>query len=88
MSDSLLFCNGIDAVTQIREAGLSCRVVFLTMQRDVSYARRAMEAGAIRQGDPFQVASALWACDHGLASLEYRTPAGARSERTSGARAV
>ena len=39
-----------------------------------------MEAGAIRQGDPFQVASALWACDHGLASLEYRTPAGARSE--------
>jgi DNA-binding NarL/FixJ family response regulator len=38
--------NGIDAVAQIREAGLSCRVVFLTMQRDISYARRAMEAGA------------------------------------------
>jgi DNA-binding NarL/FixJ family response regulator len=38
--------NGIDAVAQVREAGLSCRVVFLTMQRDVSYARRAMEAGA------------------------------------------
>lgn len=38
--------NGIDAITQIREEGLSCRVVFLTMQRDVSYARRAMEAGA------------------------------------------
>ena len=38
--------NGIDAVTQIRAAGVSCRVVFLTMQRDVSYARRAIEAGA------------------------------------------
>ena len=38
--------NGIDAVARIREAGLSCGVVFLTMQRDVSYARRAMEAGA------------------------------------------
>ncbi len=38
--------NGIDAVAQIRQAQVSCRVVFLTMQRDVSYARRAMEAGA------------------------------------------
>ncbi len=38
--------NGIDAVAQIRRAEVPCRVVFLTMQRDVSYARRAMEAGA------------------------------------------
>jgi DNA-binding NarL/FixJ family response regulator len=38
--------NGIDAVVQIRQAGVACKVVFLTMQRDVSYARRAMEAGA------------------------------------------
>ncbi|MGO9468091.1 MAG: response regulator [Isosphaeraceae bacterium] len=38
--------NGIDAVAQIRQAEVTCRVVFLTMQRDVSYARRAMEAGA------------------------------------------
>jgi AcrR family transcriptional regulator len=48
--------------------------------RVIARVERAMEAGAIREGDPFQVASALWACDHGLASLEYRTPAGARSE--------
>ena len=48
--------------------------------RVIDRVQRAMEAGAIRQGDAFQVASALWACDHGLASLEYRTPAGARSE--------
>jgi DNA-binding NarL/FixJ family response regulator len=38
--------NGIDAVAQIRRAEASCKVVFLTMQRDVSYARMAMEAGA------------------------------------------
>ena len=38
--------NGIDAAIQIRQAGISSRVVFLTMQRDVSYARRAMEDGA------------------------------------------
>jgi AcrR family transcriptional regulator len=36
--------------------------------------QRAMDAGAIRPGDAFQVASALWACDHGMASLEARTP--------------
>jgi DNA-binding NarL/FixJ family response regulator len=38
--------NGIDAVAQILRAGESCKVVFLTMQRDVSYARKAMEVGA------------------------------------------
>jgi DNA-binding NarL/FixJ family response regulator len=39
--------NGIDAVLQLREAGVEAKVVFLTMQRDVAYARRAMEAGAV-----------------------------------------
>jgi AcrR family transcriptional regulator len=48
--------------------------------RVVARVERAMDAGLIRQGDPFQVASALWACDHGLASLEYRTPGGAHLE--------
>ena len=43
---SMPLLNGIDAVAQIRQAGVSSKVVFLTMQRDVSYARRAMEAGA------------------------------------------
>jgi AcrR family transcriptional regulator len=48
--------------------------------RVVARVERAMEAGKIRAGDPFEVASALWACDHGLASLEFRTPAGEQSE--------
>jgi DNA-binding NarL/FixJ family response regulator len=39
--------NGIEAAVQLREAGVPAKVVFLTMQRDVAYARRAMEAGAV-----------------------------------------
>lgn len=42
--------------------------------RVVDRVQRAMDAGAIAAGDPFTVASALWACDHGLVSLEARTP--------------
>ncbi len=38
--------NGIDAAVQLRQAGVEAKVVFLTMHRDVAYARRAMEAGA------------------------------------------
>src|SRR5262249_40524853 len=38
--------NGIEAAAQMRDAGVKAKVVFLTMHRDVAYARRAMEAGA------------------------------------------
>jgi DNA-binding NarL/FixJ family response regulator len=38
--------NGIDALIRLREEGNRVPVVFLTMQRDVSFARRALEAGA------------------------------------------
>jgi DNA-binding NarL/FixJ family response regulator len=38
--------NGIEAAVQLRDVGVKAKVVFLTMHRDVSYARRAMEAGA------------------------------------------
>jgi len=38
--------NGIEAAVQLRDLGIKARVVFLTMHRDVAYARRAMEAGA------------------------------------------
>jgi DNA-binding NarL/FixJ family response regulator len=38
--------NGIDAAVQLRTEGVMAKVVFLTMHRDVAYARRAMEAGA------------------------------------------
>src|SRR5436309_14855439 len=38
--------NGIEAAAQVRDAGLAAKVVFLTMHRDVAYARRALDAGA------------------------------------------
>ena len=38
--------NGIDALVQLRREGNRVPVVFLTMHRDVAFARRALEAGA------------------------------------------
>ena len=38
--------NGIEAALQLQDAGVSAKFVFLTMQRNVGYARRAIEAGA------------------------------------------
>jgi DNA-binding NarL/FixJ family response regulator len=38
--------NGIEAAVQLRQMGVEANVVFLTMHRDVGYARRAMQAGA------------------------------------------
>ncbi|MCK7490700.1 MAG: response regulator transcription factor [Comamonadaceae bacterium] len=38
--------NGIDALVQLRQRGDRVPVVFLTMHRDVSFARRALDAGA------------------------------------------
>src|SRR5262245_10188138 len=39
--------NGIEAAGQLRDVGVEAKVVFLTMHRDVAYARRALEAGAV-----------------------------------------
>jgi DNA-binding NarL/FixJ family response regulator len=38
--------NGIDALAQLKKDNPGVKVVFLTMHRDVAYARRALEAGA------------------------------------------
>lgn len=38
--------NGIDALVRLRQGGDHVPVVFLTMHRDVTFARRALEAGA------------------------------------------
>jgi DNA-binding NarL/FixJ family response regulator len=44
---SMPMLNGIDAAIQMRATGLSVKVIFLTMHRDVAYARRALDAGAV-----------------------------------------
>jgi DNA-binding NarL/FixJ family response regulator len=38
--------NGIEALEEIKKFAPNVRVVFLTMHRDIAYARRALEAGA------------------------------------------
>jgi len=43
---SMPLLNGIDALAQLRQAGDRTPVVFLTMHRDVTFARRALDAGA------------------------------------------
>ncbi len=39
--------NGIDALVQLKAYNPHVKVVFLTMHREVAYARRALEAGAL-----------------------------------------
>jgi DNA-binding NarL/FixJ family response regulator len=39
--------NGIEALEEIKKFDPHVRVIFLTMHRDVAYARRALEAGAV-----------------------------------------
>jgi DNA-binding NarL/FixJ family response regulator len=39
--------NGIEALQEIEKFDPNVRVIFLTMHRDVTYARRALEAGAV-----------------------------------------
>lgn len=43
---SMPWLNGIEALEALRRGGLEVPVVFLTMHREVAYARRALEAGA------------------------------------------
>jgi len=63
--------NGIDAFLQIRREIPNVRVVFLTMHRDVAYARRALDAGAsgfvLKHSAPAELELAV------LAALQGRT---------------
>ena len=67
--------NGIDALAQLRQAGDLVPVVFLTMHRDVTFARRALEAGAsgfvLKHSAPTELVSAIRAA---LEGHTYITP--------------
>ena len=67
--------NGIDALIQLRQSGDRVPVVFLTMHRDVSFARRALDAGAsgfvLKHSAPAELLSALRAA---LEGNTYLTP--------------
>jgi DNA-binding NarL/FixJ family response regulator len=67
--------NGIDAAVQLRDVGVKAKVVFLTMHRDVAYARQAMEAGASGFVLKHSVASELVTAVHeALQGRTYVTP--------------
>src|SRR5262245_24348388 len=55
--------NGIEAAGQLRDAGVTAKVIFLTMHREVAYARRALEAGAsgfvLKPSAPSELVTAL-----------------------------
>jgi len=67
--------NGIDALVQLRQRGDRVPVVFLTMHRDTSFARRALEAGAsgfvLKHSAPAELVTAIRAA---LDGKTYLTP--------------
>lgn len=68
--------NGIDALTQLKKNDPGVKVVFLTMHREVAYARRALEAGAsgyvLKHSAPDELVMAIRAALNGQ---KYITPA-------------
>lgn len=67
--------NGIDALVRLRQRGDRVPVVFLTMHRDASFARRALDAGAsgfvLKHSAPAELVSAIRAA---LEGKVYLTP--------------
>lgn len=67
--------NGIEAAMQLQEAGVTSRIVFLTQHRDVAYARRAMDVGAVGYVLKHSVSSELvTAIREALRGQTYITP--------------
>ena len=67
--------NGIEALVQLRQSGDRVPVVFLTMHRDVTFARRALDAGAsgfvLKHSASSELVTAIRAA---LAGKTYLTP--------------
>jgi DNA-binding NarL/FixJ family response regulator len=67
--------NGIEALVQLRQGGDNVPVVFLTMHREVAYARRALDAGAsgfvLKHSAPAELVTAIRAA---LDGKTYLTP--------------
>ncbi len=68
--------NGIEALEQLKKENPRVKVVFLTMHPEVTYARRALEAGAagfvLKHSAPAELVAAIRAA---LADKTYVTPA-------------
>jgi DNA-binding NarL/FixJ family response regulator len=72
---SMPHLNGIDALARLRQGGDHTPVVFLTMHPDVTFARRALEAGAsgfvLKHSAPVELVTAIHAA---LEGRIYLTP--------------
>jgi DNA-binding NarL/FixJ family response regulator len=72
---SMPHLNGIDALLQLRQSGNQTPVVFLTMHADVTFAWRALEAGAsgfvLKHSAPDELVTAIRAA---LEGRTYLTP--------------
>ncbi len=68
-------CNGIEALRQIRQAGIAAKVILLTMHDDAEYAVEALQAGAsgyvLKQSATIELQAAI--CE-ALADRVYITP--------------
>src|SRR5688500_19812875 len=72
---SMPMLNGIEAAEQLRRGGSTAKIIFLTMHPDVSYAARALAAGAcgfvLKHSAPGEL---LTAVREALAGRTYVTP--------------
>jgi DNA-binding NarL/FixJ family response regulator len=83
--------NGIEALEKLRETDSKVKVVFLTMHKELAFARRALEAGALgfvlKHSAPDELVIAIQAA---LAGQKYITPPlvdevlGASQRKTAG----
>ena len=73
---SMPHLNGLEALVQLEKQNPEVRVVFLTMHKEVAYARRALEAGAsgyvLKHSAPEELVMAVRAA---LAGKIFITPA-------------
>ena len=81
---SMPLLNGIDAVSQIRSAGIHAKIIFLTMHSEANYARRALAAGASAYVLKHSASSELLLAIHeALAGRNFVTPTvAAKTNRT------
>lgn len=72
---SMPLLNGIDAVSEIRSAGIQAKIIYLTMHLETNYARRALATGASAYVLKHSVSSELlFAIQQALAGRFFVTP--------------
>jgi DNA-binding NarL/FixJ family response regulator len=73
---SMPLLNGIDAVSEIRSAGIQTKIIYLTMHPEANYARRALATGASAYVLKHSASSELlFAIQQALAGRHFISPA-------------